>query len=244
MKFEVHTMFTQREIDAARAFFERNGYKIPEGMADDVRQTGSKSPTFYVIGKDALDDLIGVGKVVPNDVQSGLFDAVKIEAIYLDDDVQDLGTRRQFIKGALKCCDHRWLDPVLTDKQMAYLARRMKGMAVMTTQSEVDEARAFLERNHFEIPQGMADDVRQTEPTSQTFYVMAKNTDGGICCVAKVSPYDIGAGPGGPVKIENVYLAENREVRLRYRQFIEGIWHICSDRKASGIVIDGDSMPY
>lgn len=246
MKFKMDVMVTQFEVDAACAFLEKERLEIPKGMADDVKQTGPASKTFYVVAKDDNGGILGVGKLSPYDIQAKPDGPVKVETIYMrqfSDFVANSERTCQFLESVLDICKARQVSVVLTREWLAHFARagKKKRATLMITQSEADEARAFLERNHFEIPEGMADDVRQTGPTSQTFYVMDRNTNGSIFGVAKISPYDIQAEPGGPVKIEAVYIDKGCR---KHSPFYKDILRVCADRKVPGIVLETEEMGF
>lgn len=257
MKFTTKVVSTRLQLNDAYELLERNRYKIPEGFEEDVGQTGPDSLNFYVMGQETCvvdeepqENTAFVSHLVPYNPASD-FGPVKIEFIYVEqdymwlapDDPKDLSLRPQFLRGTLQACADRTLPVVLTYQQMLLLAgKQRKRVSVITAQSEVDEARAFLERNHFKIPEGMANDVWQTGPGSLNFYIMSQNDDGSILGVAKIDPPGIGGEPAGLVKIENVYMDKGCKTPAAKRQFMEDVLRVCANRMVSGVLLSVEDM--
>lgn len=259
MKFTTEVVSTRFQINDAYELLERNRFEIPEGFDEDARQTGPDSLNFYVMGQKTrvVDDeepqeiTAFLSHLVPYDPASA-FGPVKIEFIYAErnygmfftlDDLKDLGPLSHYLKGTLQVCAERTLPVVLDYEQTLCLAgKERKGASVITAQSEVDEARAFLERNGYKIPEGMANDVWQTGPGSLNFYIMARDDDGGILGVAKIDPPGVGGEPAGLVKITNVYMDKGCETPAVKRRFLEDVLRVCANRMVSGVLLRIEDM--
>lgn len=258
MKFTTKVVSTRFQLDDACELLKRNNYEIPEGFSEDAVQTGPGSLNFYVMGQkirvvDEEPQLFTafMSHLAPYDPASAA-GPVKIECIYSDqnyymfftpDDLKDLGPRAYYLKDTLQICAERTLPVVLDYKQTLCLAgMERQGVSVITAQSEVDEVRAFLERNGYKIPEGMANDVWQTGPGSLHFYIMARNDDGDILGVAKISAHDIEAEPGGSVQIEAVYMDKGCKAPAVKRQFLKDVLGVCANRMVSGVLLRIEDM--
>lgn len=249
---------TRFQLNDAYELLERNRYEIPEGFAEDVGQTGPDSLNFYVMGQktrvvdeEPQEFTAFMSHLVPYDPAAD-FGPVKIEFIYTErncgmffepDELKYMNPLPLYLKDTLQVCAERTLPVVLDYEQTLLLAgKERKGASVITAQSEVDEARAFLERNGYKIPEGMANDVWQTGPGSLNFYIMSQNDDGSILGVAKIDPPGIGGEPADLVKITNVYMDKGCKPPAAKRQFMEDVLRVCANRMVSGVLLSVEDM--